>query len=157
MTADILNKTVPDFSIKGTGNIEGKLSQFKSKNILLFFYPKDNTPVCSFEAKSFRDHIEIFNELNTVILGVSRDSIESHERFKLRLGLPFELISDTSEEMCNYFDVIAIKNFFGKKIRGVVRSTFLIDQNMELKKIWRKVKMKHHLEEVLAEVKLINE
>ena len=94
----LINQVVPDFTLVGTNKLEGRLSQFASKNLLLFFYPKDNTPVCTSEAKAFRDHFNRFHELDTEILGVSRDSLASHERFKTRLELPFELISDSSEE-----------------------------------------------------------
>ncbi|MBA2655175.1 MAG: peroxiredoxin [Gammaproteobacteria bacterium] len=147
-----LDTLVPDFSIIATNDTDGKLSSYSEKNILLFFYPKDSTPICTSEAKAFRDYFEAFTDRNTVIFGVSRDNLTSHERFKEKLQLPFELISDSSEQLCNYFDVIAIKNFFGKKIHGIVRSTFLIDKQRLLRAAWRKIKVTGHIEEVLEEI-----
>lgn len=149
---EVIDKIVPDFIIKTTDQVVGRLSDFNHQNIVLFFYPKDNTPVCTSEAKHFRDHFDQFTDLNTRIFGVSRDGLESHERFKKRLELPFELIADTSQELCNYFDVIGSKNFFGKKITGVIRSTFLIDQNRTLRQVWRKVKVTNHVQEVLKAI-----
>lgn len=144
-----INLIVPDFTLIATNNLKSKLSSYEGKNILLFFYPKDNTPVCTSEAKAFRDHFDSLTKLNTIIFGVSRDSLISHERFKAKLELPFDLISDTSEELCNYFDVIKAKTLFGKKIRGIVRSTFLIDKNRLLRHEWRKIKLTGHIEEVI--------
>ncbi len=151
--AMIINQAVPDFSINATGNISGKLSQWSGQPIVLFFYPKDNTPVCSAEAKDFRDHFGQFENLNATVFGISRDSLESHKRFKERLSLPYELISDVSSELCNYFGVLGTKNFFGKKITGIIRSTFLIDKNGVLIAVWRKVKVSHHIEEVLSTIR----
>ena len=147
-----VNLLIPDFTISATNQLESKLSNFSGKNLVFFFYPKDNTPVCASEAKAFRDHFEAFNQLDTIIFGVSRDNLASHERFKTRLELPFELISDQSEELCNYFDVIKMKTFFGKKVRGIVRSTFVIDKNRILRHAWRKVKVSGHIEEVITAV-----
>lgn len=144
-----IDQPVTNFKIQATNNIDGKLYDLLDKNLVLFFYPKDNTPVCTSEAKAFRDQFKKFERLGTKIFGVSRDSLLSHEKFKERLDLPFDLISDTSEELCNFFNVIKIKNFFGKKIRGIVRSTFLIDANGVLRAEWRKVKVTNHVEEVL--------
>jgi peroxiredoxin Q/BCP len=147
----IENKIVPDFKLMTTGTPStSKLSDYSDKNIVIFFYPKDNTPICTAEAKAFRDYFEKFQQLDTVVFGISRDSVTKHENFKTKLGLPFELISDSSEELCNYFDVIAIKSFFGKKIRGIVRSTFLIDKNRVLRAEWRKIKVRGHIEQVLT-------
>lgn len=152
-----LNQSIPDFTITTTGNFTGKISDYGKKHLVLFFYPKDNTPVCTAETKAFRDHIQAFNDLNTLVFGVSRDSITSHERFKTRLALPFELIADTKSELCDYFDVIAMKNFFGKKFKGIVRSTFLIDQNRVLIHTWRNVKVSGHLEEVIEAISCLKD
>jgi peroxiredoxin Q/BCP len=149
----IINQTVPDFFINATDNISGKLSQWSGRPIVLFFYPKDNTPVCSAQAKYFRDHFGQFENLNTQVFGVSRDTLASHTRFKERLGLPYELIADPAGELCNYFEVLGTKNFFGKKITGIIRSTFLIDKNRMLRVAWRKVKVSHHIEEVLNAIR----
>lgn len=149
----IINQTVPDFFINATDNISGKLSVWSGRPIVLFFYPKDNTPVCSAEAKHFRDHFGQFEALNTTVFGVSRDSLEAHKRFKERLSLPYELIADPTSELCSYFGVIGTKNFFGKKITGIIRSTFLIDKNRMLRVAWRKVKVSHHIEEVLNAIR----
>lgn len=149
----MINQTVADFFINTTDNMSRKLSEWSGQPIVLFFYPKDNTPVCSAEAKDFRDHFGQFETLNTIVFGVSRDSLESHKRFKERLGLPYELIADPTSELCNYFDVIGTKNFFGKKITGIIRSTFLIDRNRVLRAVWRKVKVSHHIEEVLTAIR----
>lgn len=147
-----LNDPIPDFSLKATNQIESNLAKYRGRPIILFFYPKDNTPVCTAEAKAFRDHYSAFRDANTVIFGVSRDTLASHERFKARLELPFELISDTNEELCNYFDVIKVKNFFGKKVKGIERSTFLIDENGTLRNAWRKIKVHGHMEEVMTAI-----
>ena len=136
-------------STNGTVN----LSELKGKVIVLYFYPKNNTPGCTIESKSFRDHAEQFEALNAVIYGVSRDSLASHEKFKCKHSMPFELISDNDEKLCKYFDVIGDKSFFGKIIRGLIRSTFLIDENGTVIKEWRKVKVKSHVEDVLDTIK----
>lgn len=126
-----------------------KLSEFKGQKIVLYFYPKDNTPGCSSESKSFRDHFDEFKKNNTVILGVSRDSLQSHLKFKEKLKLPFELISDTDETLCEYFNVLGNKTMFGKIFNGLIRSTFLINENGKVIREWRKVKVCGHVEEVL--------
>jgi peroxiredoxin Q/BCP len=147
------NHPIPDFTIEGTANLKTTFSSLQGKNVILFFYPKDNTPVCTAEAKAFSQNISAFDELNTVIFGVSRDTIASHERFKAKLALKFELISDTSEELSHYFTVLAEKNFFGKKIKGIIRSTFLIDSAGILRSEWRNIKVKGHTDLVLASIK----
>jgi thioredoxin-dependent peroxiredoxin len=148
-----VSSLIPNFNLSMTGSTKPHpLVDYAGHNIVLFFYPKDNTPVCTSEAKAFRDHFEKFQNLNTVIFGVSRDNLAAHEKFKTKLQLPFELISDTSEELCNYFNVIGEKSFFGKKIRGIIRSTFLIDENRALRQSWRKIKVSGHVDEVLQAI-----
>jgi peroxiredoxin Q/BCP len=149
MTQIVLNETVPNFEAKATSETEVKLSELKGKNVILYFYPRDNTPGCTQEGQDFRDHYAEFEALNTVIFGISRDSLRTHENFKAKHEFPFELISDDDEQLCKLFDVIKLKNMYGKKSFGVERSTFLIDKNGLLVSEWRKVKVKAHIEEVL--------
>ncbi len=153
MTTIKIGNAVPDFTALATGNKTIKLSDYQGKNLVLYFYPKDNTPGCIKEGQAFRDHYEEFVALNTEILGVSRDSLKSHENFKTKQEFPFDLISDTDEELCQLFDVIKMKNMFGKKVKGIERSTFLIDPEGRLVREWRKVKVKEHVDEVLEAVK----
>jgi thioredoxin-dependent peroxiredoxin len=144
---------IPDFNLPATGDQNIKLSALKGKNIVLYFYPKDNTPGCTLEGQDFRDNIRKFNTRNTVILGVSRDSIKSHENFKEKQRFPFELLSDSDEKLCKLFDVIKEKNMYGKKVMGIERSTFLIDAKGVLRAEWRKVKVDGHVNEILSAVK----
>lgn len=152
MTDISIGKTVPDFEAPSTGNKSIRLSDFKGKNVILYFYPKDNTPGCTQEGRDFRDHNKQLATLNTVVLGVSRDSIKMHENFKTKQEFPFDLLSDQDEDLCNLFDVIKMKNMYGKQVRGIERSTFLIDKKGVLVGEWRKVKVKTHIEEVLQAV-----
>ena len=145
----IINMTVPDFSAAMTGEQAFKLSDYHGKNIVLYFYPKDNTPGCTTEAMQFRDLHQEFEHKNTLIFGISRDSIRSHEGFKAKLGLPFELIADPDETLCAMFNVMKMKNMYGKQVRGIERSTFVIDGVGTLVKEWRGVKVPSHVEEVL--------
>jgi peroxiredoxin Q/BCP len=144
---------VPQFKLPATGDQTIKLSDFKGKNVVLYFYPKDSTPGCTLEGQDFRDNIRKFRARNTVVLGVSRDSLKSHENFKTKQKFPFELISDSDEKLCDLFDVIKDKNMYGKKVRGIERSTFLIDEKGVLAKEWRKVKVDGHVNEVLEAIK----
>ena len=155
MSTDI-GKKVPNFTLAATSEQEISLSDLKGKNVVLYFYPKDSTPGCTREGQDFRDSYNKFKRQNTVILGVSRDSIKSHENFKAKQGFQFELLSDKDEALCKLFDVIKMKNMYGKQVRGIERSTFLIDPNGKLKKEWRKVKVDGHVDEVLAAVKELN-
>ena len=148
-----IGKKVPQFSLPATGNQTIKLSELKGKNIVIYFYPKDSTPGCTLEGQDFRDNIRKFSSRNTRILGVSRDSLSSHEKFKEKQKFNFDLISDEDEKLCSLFDVIKEKNMYGKKFMGVERSTFLIDEKGILRNEWRKVKVKGHVEEVLEAVK----
>jgi len=148
-----LDKPVPDIKLSLTGGENKKLSDFSGTNLVLYFYPKDDTPGCTTEGSDFRDSHAKFKRRNTVILGVSRDSLESHEKFKAKLKFPFDLVSDPDEKLCKLFDVIQEKNMYGKKVMGVERSTFIIDAEGVLKKEWRKVKVDGHVDEVLAALK----
>ena len=152
-----IGKKVKNFKLPATGDKTISLSDFKGKNVVLYFYPKDSTPGCTTEAQDFRDAKGRFTRANAVILGVSRDSIRSHENFKTKQKLNFDLLSDENEELCAYFDVIKMKNMYGKKVRGIERSTFLIDGNGILRQEWRKVKVKGHVEDVLQAVKALNQ
>ena len=145
----ILNMTVPDFSAQITGTTPFQLSQYRGKNLVLYFYPKDNRPGCTTESLQFRDLYPKFQQAGTEIIGISRDSIRSHDGFKSKLDLPFELISDADETVCTMFDVIVMKSMYGKKVRGIERSTFIIDAAGKIVKEWRGVKVPGHVDEVL--------
>ncbi|MDH3871829.1 MAG: thioredoxin-dependent thiol peroxidase [Gammaproteobacteria bacterium] len=146
-------KKVPDFSLPATGDQTLSLSDFKGKNVVVYFYPKDSTPGCTLEGQDFRDEINKFRRRKTAVLGISRDSIKSHENFKAKQGFPFELLSDANEKVCRLFDVIKEKNMYGKKVMGIERSTFLIDAKGVLRREWRKVKVKGHIAEVLEAIR----
>lgn len=146
----MIGQPVPDFQAQATGDKRVSLGDFKGKKLILYFYPKDNTPGCTQEGIAFRDNIEQFDQLNTVILGISRDTVKMHEGFKCKQSFPFDLLSDQDEALCQMFDVIKMKNMYGKQVRGIERSTFLIDENGVLIKEWRKVQVKTHVNEVLA-------
>ena len=148
-----IGKKVPDFSLPATGEQDITLSDFRGKNVVVYFYPKDSTSGCTTEGQDFRDHINTFKRRNTVILGISRDSIKSHENFKAKQNFPFELLSDADEKACKLFDVIKEKNMYGRKVMGIERSTFLIDTNGTLQKEWRKVKVDGHVDAVLEAAK----
>jgi len=150
-----LNLTAPDFSAAMTGSQTFKLSNYKGKTVVLYFYPKDNTPGCTMEGLHFRDLYPQFKQANAEIFGVSRDSIRSHEGFKAKLELPFELISDPDEALCIMFDVMKMKTMYGKQVRGIERSTFVIDATGKLVKEWRGVKVPGHIDEVLEFVKAL--
>ena len=139
----------PDFSLIGSDNKEHKLSDYRGKRVILYFYPKDNTPGCSLEAQDFKNHYQKFLDNNTVILGVSRDSLKSHDKFITKYDLPFILLSDENEEVCKLYDVLKEKNMFGKKVFGIERSTFVIDKDGKIEDIYRKVKVKGHVESLI--------
>ncbi len=151
-----VDKAVPDFSLPATGEQEITLSGLRGSNVVLYFYPKDSTPGCTREGQGFRDAIGKVQRQGAVILGVSRDSVRSHENFKAKQGFPFELLSDSEERLCSLFDVIKMKNMYGRQVRGIERSTFLIDKQGVLRREWRKVKVDGHAEEVLEAVKQLN-
>ena len=144
-----IGEKVADFSVPATGDKSLSLSDFKDKNLVVYFYPKDNTPGCTLEGQDFRDHYPEFQAANTEILGVSRDSVNSHQRFREKQNFPFDLLADEDEALCRLFDVIHEKNMYGRKVMGVVRSTFLIDGDGVLRAEWRKVRVKGHVEAVL--------
>ncbi|MCI1004830.1 MULTISPECIES: peroxiredoxin [unclassified Herbaspirillum] len=151
----LLNKTVPDFSAAMTSGKTFNLADYRGKNLVLYFYPKDNTPGCTTEGMQFRDLHPEFQAANTEIFGISRDSLKSHENFKGKLGMPFELISDPDESLCTMFDVMKMKNMYGKQVRGVERSTFVIDAAGKVVKEWRGVKVPAHVDEVLSFIKTL--
>ena len=155
MTVEV-GKKVPAFKLPATGEQKISLSGLKGQNIVLYFYPRDSTPGCTTEGQDFRDSIAKFKRQNCIILGVSRDTLASHEKFKEKQKFPFDLLSDTEEELCNLFDVIKLKNLYGKKHLGIERSTFIINEKGVLKQEWRKVKVKGHVDEVLAAIKALN-
>ena len=148
-------KKCPDFLVESTGDKKLSNGDFEGKNLVIFFYPKDNTPGCTLEGQDFRDNYEEFKKFNAEILGVSRDSIKSHVNFIEKQNFPFDLLSDPDEVMCKSFDVMREKSMYGKKYIGVDRSTFLIDSKGMIVKEWRSVKVKGHVTEVLAEVKAL--
>lgn len=151
-----LNKVVPHFTAAVTGKETNiTLSDFLGKNVVLYFYPKDSTPGCTQESQDFRDNYEKFAALNTVIFGISRDSIRSHDGFKCKQNLPFELISDNDEAICQLFDVLKPKMMYGKEVIGIERSTFLINAQGVLVHEWRKVKVDGHALEVLETLSAI--
>jgi len=147
-----MNRVVADFKAQATGEQIIRLKELRGKNLVLYFYPKDNTPGCTTEGQDFRDLQPTFKRANTVILGASRDSLASHDKFKAKLEFPFELLSDPDETLCQQFDVIREKTLYGRKFMGVERSTFLIDADGKLRAEWRKVRVKGHADEVLAAV-----
>ena len=147
----MVGKKVADFEAPATGGAF-KLSAHKGHAVVLYFYPKDNTPGCTTEGTDFRDLYSKFTKLGAVVVGVSRDSLKSHESFKAKFEFPFELVSDADEKLCAQFDVIKMKNMYGKKVRGIERSTFLIGPDGKLVREWRKLKVEGHVAEVLAAV-----
>ena len=144
---------IPDFTLPATGGKDMKLSKLKGKHVVLYFYPKDDTPGCTLEGQDFRDLYAKFTRRNAVILGVSRDSLKSHDRFCGKFGFQFELLSDADEKVCSLFGVLKEKNMYGRKVWGIERSTFLIDERGVLTREWRKVQVKGHAAEVLEALK----
>ena len=145
-----IGDAVTDFVALSTGDKSINLSDYLGRYVVIYFYPKDNTPGCTQEGVAFRDAYEKFTDLNAVIFGVSRDSIRIHEGFKAKQAFPFDLLSDADEALCTLFDVIKMKAMYGKQVRGIERSTFLIDPNGLLIHEWRKVKVKNHCEDFLT-------
>lgn len=143
---------ITDFELPSTGNTPFKLSDHRGKNVVVYFYPKDNTSGCTLEGQEFRDLYGDFGKANTIVVGVSRDSLKSHEGFKAEFGFPFELLADTDEKVCELFGVMKLKNMYGKQVRGVERSTFVFDVNGKLAKSWRGLKAPGHAAEVLGVV-----
>ncbi len=156
MAGPARGRVVKDFKAPATGEQTIHLKSLRGKNVVIYFYPKDATPGCTTEGQDFRDLHSRFKRANTVIFGVSKDPMPSHERFKEKQKFPFELISDENEKLCQAFDVIKEKNMYGKKYMGIERSTFLIDSNGKLAEEWRKLRVKGHAEAVLDAVKTLN-
>ena len=150
-----LGKKVKNFTLPATGDQSLSLADFKDKTLVLYFYPKDNTPGCTLEGQDFRDAHDKFRRAGAAILGVSRDSVRVHEGFRAKHDFPFHLLSDSDETLCRQFDVIREKNMYGRKVMGVERSTFVIDGSGVLRHQWRKVKVKGHVDEVLQAVKAL--
>ena len=153
MTAPALNRAVANFKCAATGDKTIELKELRGQKVVIYFYPKDSTPGCTTEGQDFRDLHSKFRGQKTVILGASRDSIASHDKFREKQKFPFDLLSDPDEKLCRSFDVIKEKSLYGRKFMGVERSTFLIDESGKLRREWRKVKVKGHAREVLDAVK----
>ena len=151
----MLGSKVPDFSVPATGDATFRLSDHKGHPVVLYFYPKDNTPGCTVEGTDFRDLHSEFTALGAIVAGISRDTLKSHEGFKAKMGFPFPLLSDAEEKLCTLFGVIKMKNMYGKQVRGIERSTFVIDGKGALAKEWRGVKVPGHAALVLAFVRTL--
>ncbi|GAB6168537.1 thioredoxin-dependent thiol peroxidase [Clostridium carnis] len=148
-----IGKISPDFSLMGSDGKEHKLSDYRGKKVVLYFYPKDNTPGCTTEACDFRDNTTIIEDLNAVVIGISKDNLTSHNKFITKFNLPFILLSDEEKIVCELYDVIKEKNMYGKKVLGIERSTFIINEKGILIKEFRKVKVKGHVESVIEELR----
>lgn len=148
-----VGKQVPDFELPGTGDTRFGMAGAKGRKVVLYFYPKDNTPGCTSESQDFRDLYPEFASAGADIFGISRDGLRSHENFKAKFEFPFELLSDADETACKLFDVLKEKIMYGRKVFGIERSTFLVDENGVLAMEWRKVRVKGHVEEVLEAVR----
>ncbi|MFN7835833.1 MAG: peroxiredoxin [Burkholderiaceae bacterium] len=155
MTIEI-NQPVPDFTVPSTAG-HFTLSEHRGQKVVVYFYPKDNTPGCTLETENFRDQYADFRRAGCIVVGISRDSVRSHERFKAQLAAPFDLLSDESEAVCQLFDVIKIKNMYGKQVQGIERSTFLIDEEGVLRQQWRGVKVSSHVDAVLQVVRTLSQ
>ncbi len=145
-----VGQKIPDFHFNATSNLSAQLADYQGQHLVLYFYPKDATPGCTTQGQDFRDSYQQFKALNVEIFGISRDTLKSHEHFKAKQNFPFELISDADEQLCTLFDVIKMKSMYGKQVRGIERSTFIINPEGILTKAWRKVSVKDHVAEVLA-------
>lgn len=150
-----IGKKVTNFSAPATGDRTLSLKDFSGNYLVLYFYPKDNTPGCTLQGQDFRDAYPKFVRAGANVLGVSRDSVKSHEQFRAKQEFPFELVSDEDEALCRLFDVIREKTLYGRKFLGIERSTFLLDQSGVLRQEWRKVRVKGHVDEVLQAVQLL--
>ena len=151
----MLGKPVPDFSLPSTGGATFRLSDARGAKLVLYFYPKDNTPGCTLEGAGFRDHHKDFRRAGAEVFGISRDSVKSHEGFKAKMKFPFELLSDEDETVCSRFKVMKLKNMYGRKVRGIERSTFVLDGEGAIAREWRGVKVPGHAQEVLDFVKTL--
>jgi peroxiredoxin Q/BCP len=144
-----IGQLIPPCEVAATSQLTFSPLAAQGKKLVLYFYPKDMTPGCTAESGEFRDHIDAFTKANTLVIGVSRDTLKSHDNFRQKLELPFELVADTEEVLCQLFGVMKMKNMYGKQVRGVERSTFLFDANGKLAKEWRGIKVTGHVDEVL--------
>ena len=151
-----IDQPVADFEAPATSGQTVRLADFKGKQVVIYFYPKDSTPGCTTQGQGFRDQLDAFKAANTEVFGVSRDSLKSHENFKAKQAFTFELISDKEEALCQLFDVIKLKKLYGKEYMGVDRSTFLLDKEGVLRQEWRSVKVPGHVEAVLAAAQVLN-
>jgi len=151
----MLDQAAPDFTLPATGDQTLSLSALQGKKVVLYFYPKDSTPGCTTESQQFRDLNPEFLSAGTVVLGISRDSVKSHENFRIKQSLPFDLVSDPEETACTLFGVMKMKNMYGKQVRGIERSTFVIDAAGILRREWRGVKVPGHAQEVLDYIKTL--
>jgi len=149
-----VDQPVPDFTAPATGG-EFTLSSLRGQKVVLFFYPKDNTPGCTTESLGFRDHYEQFKAAGAEIVGISRDSVKSHDNFKAKLDLPYTLVSDSDEAICSLFDVVKMKKMYGKEVRGIERSTFLVDAEGVLRREFRGIKVPGHVEAIVEAVQAI--
>jgi peroxiredoxin Q/BCP len=151
-----INKKVLSFKLPGTSGLQFNLSDYKGRYLVIYFYPKDATPGCTTQGVDFRDAYKKFQALGAEIFGISRDTLKSHENFKAKFTFPFELLSDEQEKACELFNVIKMKNMYGKQVRGIERSTFVIDPDGKLIQAWRGVKVEGHVKEVLQFIKQYN-
>lgn len=151
----MIDSIISDFELPATGDKDFRLSDCQNRIVVIYFYPKDNTPGCTTEAQQFRDLHPAFMDAGCEVIGVSRDSIRSHNNFRTKLDLPFDLLSDADEQLCVQFSVIKMKSMYGKQVRGIERSTFVIDGKCVLRREWRKVKAEGHAQEVLEFVKTL--
>jgi peroxiredoxin Q/BCP len=150
-----IGRVVPNFKLPATGDKTLDLKSLRGGNVVIYFYPKDNTPGCTMESNDFKANHAKFRRQKATVLGISRDSVASHEKFKAKFDFPFDLLSDADEKACQLFDVIKEKNMYGRKVMGIERSTFLIDDKGKLRAEWRKIKVKGHVDEVLAALKAL--
>lgn len=150
-----IGEKAPSVRFKATNGLDTTFDRYHGQWLIIYFYPKDATPGCTIESCDFRDYEKDFSLLNATIIGVSRDSLPSHEKFKAKQNLSFELISDSEEILCQLFDVIKMKSMYGKQVRGIERSTFIIDPNGLIRYVWRKVSVKEHVQEVLNQLKTL--
>lgn len=155
MSKIVVGSKVPDFSRPATGDRTLSLQDFRGRRLVLYFYPKDSTPGCTTQGQNFRDRYADFQQLGCDILGVSRDSLRSHENFRRKQAFPFDLLSDEDESLCRLFDVLKLKKLYGREFMGIERSTFLIDEEGVLRREWRKVKVPGHVDEVLEAVRAL--